>query len=280
MINAKSIADTAAAEFGLSLLDDKQIWAADDGVTAEIVHRTCQDVARDNANSALRRALGRLAEPLTIAFDVALDEDGALADLDAVAKTFIEDIDIDVSDFASASDWEAKLTLVRDALGAFADGYQVQPLTVAQLLAYANSDPRLHRDGLRPAIAALVYPGAADVMTEDIPAFLKREAPPVIPEAVDWGEDETPKPVKASATTAPKLCAMAALAGVPDQDMASIMNVSKAYYSLIRNGKRPWPGIKPDKLKALHNELDARLDLIAELKTALREGDIVKAEAV
>ena len=297
MINLQEIGDKAAGEFGLSLLDDKQIWESETPPTAEEIKAVCFEVAKSNAKSAIARAVGKLVEPITQDVDAAIAEDGALADVNGAAERWIIGLPwglaLDGHDhypdmFAELKSWDEKLEVVRGRLRELSETYRFKPLTIAQLLAYVNSDPRL--EGSAKAVSALDYEGASDVFAQNemppIPEALKRVktvklAP--VPTVVDTSffDDEPAVPVtfmrREAPASGPRLCALAAAAGIPDQDMASLLNVSKSFYSLIRSGKRPWNGMKPDRVNALKLELEARREIIDELASELEAGFVTKA---
>ena len=292
MINLQEIGDKAAGEFGLSLLDDKQIWESETPPTAEEIKAVCFEVAEGNAKSAVARAVGKLAEPITQDIDAAIAEDGPLADLDGVFGMYIQGAALNdpafMDMFAELKKWDAKVELVREKLRTVCLKYKFKPLTVAQLLAYVNSDPRL--EGSAKVVSALDYEGASDVFLQNemppIPEALKRVKtvkPDTAPVVVDasFFDAEPAVPVtftrRAEPPSGPRLCALAAAAGIPDQDMASLLNVSKSFYSLIRSGKRPWNGMKPDRVNALKLELEARREIIDELASELEAGFVTKA---
>lgn len=305
MLNVKQIAGQAAGEFGLSLKDDPTAWPAGEAITPADVVRQCNEVARENVRSALSRALGKVSELLATEMDVAISEDGPLADLPGVLAQHVEGLDVDLSGVEAAADWQARVDALREALALAVHGYPVPALRVSDVLAYANSDDRLHAPGLRKGIAAI--PKADDVKDEDIPAFLKRganttdvqaqaEAPAdwddeptttAEPAAPDWDDEPAPAATPARQRKAaepsgpvPALVGLAVAAGLTDTEMAGILGLSKSYYSLIRNGKRPWPGMKPDQASALRAEVNARAEALAAVIAALDAGAVLKPDGV
>lgn len=306
MLNVKQIAEQAASEFGLSLKDDPTAWPAGAATMPNEVVRQCNEVARENVRSALSRALGKVSELIATDMDVAISEDGPLADLPAVLAQHVEGLDVDLSGVEKAEDWQGRVEALREALGKAVHGYPVPPVSIANVLAYANEDPRLHTPGLRKGIAACAEPA---VLEEDIPAFLRRgtaAAEPAGdawddpatdeeaklheihgPETADWDDEPAPvaTPARRRAAAAPSgpvppLVGLAVAAGLTDTEMAAILGLSKSYYSLIRNGKRPWPGMKPDQVKALRAEVDARTAALVSVHDALDEGAVLKPDGV
>jgi len=299
MLNVKQIAEKAAGEFGLSLKDDPTAWPAGAATMPNEVVRQCNEVARENVRSALSRALGKVSELIATDMDVAISEDGPLADLPAVLAQHVEGLDVDLSGVEKAEDWQGRVEALREALGKAVHGYPVPPVSIANVLAYANEDPRLHTPGLRKGIAACAEPA---VLEEDIPAFLRRgtaaaepagdwddepAAEPETPATADWDDEPAPvaTPARQRAAAAPSgpvppLVGLAVAAGLTDTEMAAILGLSKSYYSLIRNGKRPWPGMKPDQVKALRAEVDARMAALVSVHDALDEGAVLKPDGV
>ena len=101
---------------------------------------------------------------------------------------------------------------------------------------------------------------------------------------VDWGEP-APAPDNKGVRGAspynntgmsPKFCIMADLAGISNDVMAVIMSNSKPYYSMIKSGKRKWPGLAPEQIAGMRTELQARREAIAQLESALALDEIIK----
>lgn len=352
MLNIHDTAKQAASEFGLSMKDDPTLWPAGDEITAEQVRKACNATALENARSALSRALGKIAETVATDMDVALAEDGPLADLEAVLAQHVEDgPEIDLSGVASAADWQARVEAMREAFAVAVQGYHVPPLPVIDIMHYVGSDPRLDGEVMRTvallrgpehekpdAPAALMLNGggdewdepdtevkdeadAADPWAEEdaAPAARERGKPapgrkrrtkaeiaedealdaaeaqaelnhdfPGHPDAAagDWDEEPAAPALDAGwddaepAATAPNLPGLTSAAGIADTDMATILGIAKGYYSLIRNGKRPWPGLKPDQVQRLKTELAARREAIAAVEAALSTDAVLKPEGV
>lgn len=312
MLNVKQIAEQAASEFGLSLKDDPTAWPAGAATMPNEVVRRCNEAARENARSALSRALGKVSELIATDMDVAISEDGPLADLPAVLAQHVEGLDVDLSGVEKAEDWQGRVGALREALGMAVHGFPVAKLSPDSVNAYIADDPRL------AALAASLKHGAAvsietsaaaveaiengDLKDEDIPAFLRRgtaaadpagdwddepAAEPETPATADWDDEPAPvaTPVRQRAAAAPSgpvppLVGLAVAAGLTDTEMAAILGLSKSYYSLIRNGKRPWPGVKPDQVKALRAEVDARMAALVSVHDALDEGAVLKPDGV
>lgn len=312
MLNVKQIAEQAASEFGLSLKDDPTAWPAGAATMPNEVVRQCNDVARENVRSALSRALGKVSELIATDMDVAISEDGPLADLPAVLAQHVEGLDVDLSGVEKAEDWQGRVEALREALGMAVHGFPVAKLSPDSINAYIADDPRL------AALAASLKHGAAvsietsaaaveaiengDLKDEDIPAFLRRgaaaaepagdwddepAAEPEAPATADWDDEPAPAatPARQRAAAAPSgpvppLVGLAVAAGLTDTEMAAIFGLSKSYYSLIRNGKRPWPGMKPDQVKALRAEVDARMAALISVHDALDDGAVLKPDGV
>ncbi len=310
MLNVKQIAEKAAGEFGLSLKDDPTAWPAGAATMPNEVVRQCNDVARENVRSALSRALGKVSELIATDMDVAISEDGPLADLAGVLSQHVEGLDVDLSGVEKAEDWQGRVEALREALGMAVHGFPVPKLSPDSINAYIADDPRL------AALAASLKHGAAvsietsaaaveaiengDLKDEDIPAFLRRgtaatepasdwddepAAEPESDQAADWDDEPAPaatparqRAAAAPAGPTPKLVGLVVAAGLTDTEMAGILGLSKSYYSLIRNGKRPWPGMKPDQASALRTEVNARAEALAAVTAALDVGAVLKPE--
>ena len=286
MLNVKQIAEQAASEFGLSLKDDPTAWPAGAATMPNEVVRQCNEVARENVRSALSRALGKVSGLIATDMDVAISEDGPLADLPAVLAQHVEGLDVDLSGVEKAEDWQGRVEALREALGVAVHGFPAPPVSIADVLAYANEDPRLHTPGLRKGIAAIAEP-AGDAW--DDPATDEEAKLHEIhgPGTADWDDEPAPvaAPTRQRAAAAPSgpvlpLVGLAVAAGLTDTEMAAILGLSKSYYSLIRNGKRPWPGMKPDQVKALRAEVDARMAALVSVHDALDDGAVLKPDGV
>lgn len=301
MLNIHNTAAQAASEFGLSMKDDPTLWPDDVLITATAVQAACQAAATENVQTALARSLGRIAETVATAMDVAIAEDGPLADLDAVLAQYVEDgSGIDLSGVAAAADWNARVEATRTAFRAVAFNYTTPPLPISALLAYAASEPRFNGD-LRRSIAALHDPEFDEPEVEDDPDAADpwaddEEAPPAARErgkpapgrkrrtraeiaedeaGLEWDDKDAP-----ALATAPNLPGLASAAGIADMDMAAMLGFAKGYYSLIRNGKRPWPGVKPDQVHKLRSEIAARREALDAIDAALSTDAVLKPEGV
>lgn len=312
MLNVKQIAEQAASEFGLSLKDDPTAWPAGAATMPNEVVRQCNEVARENVRSALSRALGKVSELIATDMDVAISEDGPLADLPAVLAQHVEGLDVDLSGVEKAEDWQGRVEALREALGMAVHGFPVPKLSPDSISAYIDDDPRLAdlAVSLKHGAAVSIETSAAaveaiengDLKDEDIPAFLRRgtaaaepagdwddkpAAEPEAPVTADWDDEPAPAatPARQRAAAAPSgpvppLVGLAVAAGLTDTEMAAILGLSKSYYSLIRNGKRPWPGMKPDQVKALRAEVDARMAALVSVHDALDDGAVLKPDGV
>jgi len=343
MLNIHDTASKAASEFGLSMKDDPTLWPSGDEITAEAVRRACNATALENARSALSRALGRIAETVATEMDVAIAEDGPLADLDAVLAQHVEDgPEIDLSGVLAAADWQARCEALREAFGVAVQGYHIQPLPVIDLMHYVGTDPRLDGEVMRTVAAlrgpehakpeapaalmlnnggddwddeldAVVNPGGAVAapvarprgkpdplsgrtrrtkaeIAEDEAAERSEAIADAVEEVREAGGDEWDESAAEYAVTstwddepvatAPNLPGLATAAGIADTDMAAILALSKPYYSQIRHGKRPWPGVKPDQVKRLRAEIAARREALDAIEQALGTDAVLKPEGV
>lgn len=93
--------------------------------------------------------------------------------------------------------------------------------------------------------------------------------------APDAGWDDEPV-----VATAPNLPGLVNAAGIADVEMANVLGIGKGYYSLLRNGKRPWPGMKPDQVQRLRREIAARREALDALEAALTTDVVLKPEGL
>lgn len=293
MIDVKKIAAEAAATFNLSLRDDPTAWPDGEAVMpSQVIHR-CNEAALENAHSVLARKLGAVHELIAMLMDVQIHEDGPLADLQAVFESQVTGLAIDLSGVAAATDSEGRVTALRDALARAITRASVPVPTPAQISAYINEEPRLRglalslgRDIAVPienSAAALAAIENGNPSEEEVVAILEGmnwDDEPA-PETLTW--DDEPEPVTKPAhkeVTGPAIVGLAVAAGITDAELAKVLGFSRPYYSLIRNGKRPWPGMKPDQANALRGEIRARMDAIVALESAIDDGAVLKPEGV
>jgi len=364
MFSFEKTAEKAAAEFGLSMKDDPTLWPEGSAPTLAVIQATCNTVATENARSAMSRGLGKIAELVATECDVAIAEDGPLANLENVLCEHLEDgPDIDLSAVLAAPDWQARVEAVREAFAVAVQSFPVPPRPYDEVATYIELDPRLAKLGVaatsKPDVPATLLvnqggddwdePDAVDPwaeeggediyaksaaavasatggpvprqvgkaaelamgygtrergkpspgkarrtkaeIAEDEAAYARDAAAPTdVAQAADWDEEpasEAPAPVldagwddAAPVATAPTLPGLLSTAGIPDTDMAAILGLSKGYYSMIRNGKRPWPGVKPDQVQRLRIELHARREAIDAIDQALSTDAVLKPEGV
>jgi hypothetical protein len=323
MIDIRKLAAEAASQFGLSLKDDPTAWDNEtvldgDGyalgsevLTPLVVVERCQQEAKYNALSAVNRALGAASEKIATAMDVALHEDGPLADLDGVWAAHVTGLSVDLAGVAEAKDWQGRVDALRAAITR-ATPSAVRPddmPAVRDVLAYVNSDPRFEGLGdLKRGICAIRDPGDEEPFTP--PTFLTKgqavtfaEAPPAgEPVTVEWDDeapappadvswdDEPPAPAPAKGqrkrgngkgphgnvpSLVPDFPAMLNAAGVTKADAARLCGFSESYIGYIFSGKKPWPGLKPGQVKAMRDELALRHEALAVALEILDSGKLL-----
>lgn len=336
MFSFKETAEKAAAEFGLSMKDDPTLWPEGSTPTLAVVTKACNDTAIECARSAMSRGLGKIAETVATEFDVAIAEDGPLADLEAVLNEHLYDgPDIDLSAVLAAPDWQARVEATREAFGVAVQSFDVPARSAEEIALYVELDPRLSKLGIvsgsKPDVPQSLLVNQGGDEWDEPDAEVKDE-----PDAVDQWADEAPKrergkpsPGKARRTkaeiaedeaadardaardteigaamdwddepasgapapaldagwddaeptaTAANLPGLASAAGIADGEMATLLGMSKGYYSQVRNGKRPWPGLKPDQVQRLRAELAGRREAIDAVEAALSTADVLKPE--
>jgi hypothetical protein len=358
MFSFKETAEKAAAEFGLSMKDDPTLWPEGSTPTLAVVTKACNDTAIECARSAMSRGLGKIAETVATEFDVAIAEDGPLADLETVLNEHLYDgPDIDLSAVLAAPDWQARVEATREAFGVAVQSYDVPARSAEEVALYVELDPRLSKLGIvsgskpdvpqsllvnqggdewdEPDAEVKDEPDAVDPWADEqadkldrivnpggvLPPARERGKPspgkarrtkaeiaedeaadradqaaafkdavegPAEAETTAWDDEpasEAPAPALDAgwddaepAATAANLPGLASAAGIADGEMAALLGMSKGYYSQVRNGKRPWPGLKPDQVQRLRAELAGRREAIDAVEAALSTADVLKPE--
>ncbi len=291
MLNAIEIAAAAAATFDLSLKDDPTAWPEGDAVMLSQVVARCNEAAIENARSALAQKLGGIYERIATEMDVAIYEDGPLADLPAVLGGSVTGLTVDLSGVEAAPDWEGRVEALRDALVEAVKRFTPPPLPVAAIEAYVASEPRLKL--LKLLNFSLEY-GTAVPLEKSAEALgmvaeqIAHASEPVVWDDDDWGDapGEAPEVATpllsqpAQATEGPDIVKLAVAAGLTDGDLANVLGISKSYYSMIRNGKRLWPGMKPSHATAMQVEIEARIAALSALSQAITDGAVLKPGGV
>lgn len=282
----------------LSLKDDPTRWPAGSAVNVQVVCDALAEAAHENLVSAVVRTLGRQAGEIAASIEMARDEDGALADLDAVLAGYVVGLKIDLRDVRREDPWQDQVDALLGAIGNAVKTLRPPSVPVDDLVAYIKLDPRLC--GLPALIGAnLSALRGAELNEADIPAFLKPAAPsadlwadepdaadtPDEPDAADpWADTpEQPKPARAKRSKSKKssshpLCDALNVAGMRDVDVSEIMGRDRSYYSLVRNGRRAWPGLLPSQVAALTVELQARREGIEHALALLADHEQIKPE--
>ena len=159
MIDVRKLAASAAKGFGLSLKDDPTAWGAADGdsiaaFSALDIVDNCHAEAKRCAASGVASVLGKASEGIATAMDVAIYEDGPLADLDAVWTQHATGLSVDLSGVAAARDWQGRVDALREAIARAAPSVSaaIPAPAIPDILAYAESDYRLRE---APALMAL-----------------------------------------------------------------------------------------------------------------------------
>jgi hypothetical protein len=288
MLNAIEIAAAAAATFDLSLKDDPTAWPEGDAVMPSQVVARCNEAATENARSALAQKLGSIYERIATEMDVAIYEDGPLADLSAVLGSSVTGLTVDLSGVEAAPDWEGRVEALRDALVEAVKRFTPPPLPVAAVEAYVASEPRLK------LLNFMLERGTSVPLEESAEALgmvaeqIAHASEPVVWDDDDWGDapGEAPEVAApllsqpAQATEGPDIVKLAVAAGLTDGDLANVLGISKSYYSMIRNGKRLWPGMKPSHATAMQVEIEARIAALSALSQAVTDGAVLKPAGV
>ncbi|MEN6527565.1 MAG: hypothetical protein ABFD65_13870 [Candidatus Polarisedimenticolia bacterium] len=298
VIDVRKLAAEAASQFGLSLKDDPTAWDDGEGPLGDTpppdIVAACRAEAARNALSAVNRALGAASEAIATEMDVAIHEDGPLADLAEVWARRVTGLTVDLDGVAGAKDWQGRVDALREAIRRAVPAVPALAPAPAlkDVLAYLNSDPRFDGLGkLKKGVAALNEDGTPFTP----PAFLTKGRP-VEPEPVEWDDepapvewDDEPAPAPAapaqrkrgrgSKAAAPSLVpgfpAMLNGAGMTKADVARLCGYSESYVGYIFSGKKPWPGLKAEQATALREEVAARLDALTEALAVLDSGKLL-----
>lgn len=300
MIDVRKLAAEAAKGFGLSLKDDPTAWGAADGdsiaaFSALDIVDNCHAEAKRCAASGVASVLGRASEGIATAMDVAIYEDGPLADLDAVWAQHVIGLSVDLTGVAAAKDWQGRVDALREAIARAAPSVSaaIPAPEIADVLAYAESDYRLRE---APALMAeLARLGGDDDFKP--PAFVAKAFPQEAAPADTWDDEPgAPAPVETSwddelapvekpkrrkpnnsgphptpASKVPNFLTGLLAAGVTKADVARLLGFSDSYIGYIAAGKKPWPGLRPDQVEALRADLTIRRDALNEA-LAVAEG--------
>ena len=268
-IRLADLAATVIRDFPAALRDDPTAWPNDDATLVSEVETAVREVVRDNYRSLLARTVGPHIQAAATAMDVALAEDGPLADLADVWSGFVADMDLeDYSTIAAAKDWDARVEALSDLVAQRLAAMPVPSPARADLDAYVASDPRLG------ALAVSQKHGAAQPFTAPEPEPAK---------GFSWDdEDEAPAPTPTPAPTTPPvndtrpmplLFTMCDAIGLIGTDIAEITGINKSVISNARNGKRPWQGLTEKQAHKLADEIEARIEASRDLAARLRSLD-------
>lgn len=264
-IKLADLAVDAIRDFPAALRDDPTAWPNGDGTLVSEVETTVREVVRDNYRSLLARTVGPHIQAAATKMDMAVAEDGPLADLAEVWAGFVSDLDLeDYSTIVAAKDWDARVEALADLVTQRLAAMPVPSLTRADLDAYVASDPRL------AALAVSQKHGAAQPFTAPEPEPAK---------AFSWDdEDEALAPAPTAPPVndtrpMPLLFTMADAIGLIGTDIAEITGINKSVISNARNGKRPWQGLTEKQAHKLADEIEARIEASRDLAARLRALD-------
>lgn len=294
MIDFTEIALAAAREYPLSLRDDPTAWNPAPATWLEI-QDTCNAVIRENARSAFGRQFVRRQDAILSALLVAAHDDGPLADLPAVWREHVAGLDVDLSPVLETGDWQEQQEAMRHAVTAALDRH-AYPDCGSTLADYVKSEPRLS------AFHGITVPGADEAAAAP-PAVDWDDADDFVPPAhiaKAWqkplGEADAPRKrtrrtkaqMQAAAAAAvpdaprplPKLPGLLHVAGFTDDDVGRIFGVSRAYWNMVRSGKRNFNGVKPSELAALTTEIEGRKAALDEALTSLSDKAVVSPSGV
>lgn len=271
MIDANQIAAEAAETFGASLRDDPTVFVGFDGAPSwsQLVE-LCRTTVGDNTRSALARAIGRVSEIIGTEISADLDENGPLADPQAILSEHIANLSVNLAPVIAAQDWQDRVDALREQLGIAIADYPVPDVPRGAIVRYIATDPRL----ASLVVTAPVEQEADENLVEE----LETEALNVVPDDVDepdenFSWDDEPE---TSAPTAPDVAdgfpaQIFTEAGLNDTEAAEALGMSKGYYSQLKSGKREWKGFTGEQAANVRTALEARQAKLTVLNVAVRD---------
>lgn len=269
--------------FAAALLDDPTAWPAGDATMPNEVTAAVNQVVRDNYRSLLARRIGPHIQAIATDMEVAIAEDGPLADLGHIWGVYVEGFDLeDYTTVAKAKDWDARVEALSELAGQRIQGASAPAVLPDRINAYIASDPRLAalavsmKHGLAAPIAEPAKPAFSwddeDEVTEAGGTIPSSAAP--TPQPGEVPASAAPAPIQVSDTRpTPLLFQMLEPIGVLATDVAALTGIDKATISNGRSGKRPWKGLTEKQAGALADELDARVEAARALSGRLRALD-------
>jgi hypothetical protein len=271
--------------FAAALLDDPTAWPAGDATMPNEVAAAVNQVVRDNYRSLLARRIGPHIQAIATDMEVAIAEDGPLADLGHIWGVYVEGFDLeDYTTVAKAKDWDARVEALSELAGQRINGASAPAVLPDRINAYIASDPRLAalavamKHGLAaPVVAPAEAPAAPTFSWDDEDEVSDAGGANLATTTPQPGEvpaSSAPAPIQVSDTRpTPLLFQMLEPIGVLATDVAAITGIDKATISNGRSGKRPWKGLTEKQAGALADELDARVEAARALSGRLRALD-------
>lgn len=284
MIDVKQLAVEAAENVAASLRDDPTAISAE-AITWAALTELCHASAAENARSAVSRALGKIAESLGTEISTDIDENGALADPEALLNAKVSGLNgVDFGPVVDAPDWQGRIDTLRQQLALAVDQMPVAPVPSAVIVRLIRDDPRLAHLRLAPAedgsLVANLEAEAEAVTWDDEP-----EDAAETPSADFWNDEPTvaapahPEPTNPGATRQPRGAPQAGDppfphqlftdAGLNDTEAAEMLDVSKGYYSQLKNGVRRWTGFTGAQVAGVRENVEDRILALVKLQAAI-----------
>lgn len=272
------LAREAVEGFPAAMKDDPTLWPAGGAPLVSEVVVVVREVVRDNFRSLLSRRIGPHIQTVVTDMEMAIADDGPLADLAFIWSTYVEGFDLeDYDTLIKAKDWDARVEALSEQVGGMIAGFPAPVVPGSAVDAYIADDPRL---------AELAVSQKYDC------ARPAETAPAEKPAAFSWDDEETeagggetvvppPQPGEVPAEAAPalpvgELRPMPLLfrlldpIGVLATDFADVTGINKATISNAKSGKRAWLGLSERQAHRLADELDARAEASLALSRRLR----------
>jgi plasmid maintenance system antidote protein VapI len=164
-VDVAELSAEAVASFAAAMLDDPTLWPAGSAPMPNEVSAAANETIRDNFRSLLARHIGVHIQNAATDMDMAISEDGPLADLAGVWSTYVTGLDLeDLDPVQKAKDWDARIEALKDLVIPLIQGLPAPQVSKAQIEAYIAADPRL------ADLAVSMKHGAAAPIAEPFPS--------------------------------------------------------------------------------------------------------------
>jgi plasmid maintenance system antidote protein VapI len=163
-VDVAALSAEALQSFPAAMLDDPTLWPEGTPVGLHDVVRSVNETIRDNFRSLLARHIGVHIQNAATDMDIAISEDGPLADLVGVWAAYVVGLDLeDFDPVRRAKDWDARIEALKDLVIPLIQGLPAPLADLETIKAYIDKDPRLSNvikpDLSKPAVASVAGDG-------------------------------------------------------------------------------------------------------------------------